>query len=125
MQSSKFHPTRVVAAALSAALVLSVAAIEFSGTTASAATQSSRSVAAPAAAAVVTPKALLGMSSPADLWDKRVSEVGTGLQARRLFFTGFDASLSLATKACAAGMYPVMSFKTGSYSLGPGRLRQG
>ena len=116
MQSSKFYPTRVVAAALSAALVLSVAAIEFSGTTASAATKSSRSVAAPAAAAVVTPKALLGMSSPADLWDKRVSEVGSGLQARRLFFTGFDASLNLATKACAAGMYPIMSFKTGSYS---------
>ena len=38
------------------------------------------------------------------------------MQARRLFFTGFDASLSLATRPVPPGMYPVMSFKTGSYS---------
>ena len=66
---------------------------------------------------VVPPtKALLGMSSPNNLWDQRVSEVGSGLQARRLFFTGFDASISLAQQACDAGLYPIMSFKTGSYS---------
>ena len=38
MQSNQFNPTRVVAAALSAGLVMSLAAIQFSGTTASAAT---------------------------------------------------------------------------------------
>jgi hypothetical protein len=58
------------------------------------------------------------MSAPVDLWDQRVSEVGTGLQARRLFFTSFDATLGKASEACDAGMYPVMSFKTGSYSWG-------
>ena len=61
-------------------------------------------------------KALLGMSAPLQFWDQRVSEVGSGLQARRLFFTGFDASLSKATEACHDGMYPVISFKTGSYT---------
>jgi hypothetical protein len=67
--------------------------------------------------AVVPPlKALLGMSSPNSLWDQRVSEVGSGLQARRLFFTGFDASISMAQQACDAGLYPILSFKTGSYS---------
>jgi hypothetical protein len=61
-------------------------------------------------------KALLGMSAPVQFWDKRVSEVGSGLQARRLFFTSFGASLSKASEACHDGMYPVMSFKTGSYT---------
>ena len=56
------------------------------------------------------------MSAPVQFWDERVREVGPGLQARRLFFTSFDASLAKATEACAAGMYPVMSFKTGAYS---------
>jgi hypothetical protein len=58
----------------------------------------------------------LGMSAPDNLWAQRVSEVGAGLEARRLFFTGFTASISKANEACAAGMYPVMSFKTSSYS---------
>jgi hypothetical protein len=56
------------------------------------------------------------MSAPLQFWDQRVSEVGSGLEARRLFFTNFDASLSKATDTCNAGMYPVISFKTGSYS---------
>ena len=56
------------------------------------------------------------MSAPNSLWDQRVTEVGSGLQARRLFFNGFTAGLSLASAACADGTYPVMSFKTGSYS---------
>jgi hypothetical protein len=56
------------------------------------------------------------MSAPLQFWDQRVSEVGSGLQARRLFFTGFDASLGKATEACNAGLYPVMSFKTGGYT---------
>jgi hypothetical protein len=63
-----------------------------------------------------TGKALLGMSAPLNMWNTRVREVGPGLQARRLFFTSFDASLSKATDTCNAGMYPVMSFKTGGYS---------
>jgi hypothetical protein len=50
------------------------------------------------------------------MWSERVREVGPGLQARRLYFTSFDASLSKATDTCNAGMYPVMSFKTGGYS---------
>jgi hypothetical protein len=61
-------------------------------------------------------KALLGMSAPVQFWDQRVREVGRGLQARRLFFTGFGASLGKATEACHDGMYPVISFKTGSYT---------
>jgi hypothetical protein len=54
------------------------------------------------------------MSAPNKNWDQRVGEVGSGLQARRLFFTGFDANIDLANEACADGTYPVMSFKTGS-----------
>jgi hypothetical protein len=56
------------------------------------------------------------MSAPQQYWNQRVKEVGSGLQARRLFFNGFTAGLSLASTACANGTYPVMSFKTGSYS---------
>jgi hypothetical protein len=65
---------------------------------------------------VQTRKALLGMSAPANLWDQRVQEVGPGLQARRIFLSDFGASLSKAQEACNDGMYPVLSFKTGSYS---------
>jgi len=63
-----------------------------------------------------TKKALLGMSAPASLWDQRVREVGPGLQARRIFLSDFGASLRLAEQACADDMYPVISFKTGSYT---------
>jgi hypothetical protein len=56
------------------------------------------------------------MSAPQQFWSQRVSEVGAGLQARRLFFNGFTASLGLASAACADGTYPVMSFKTSSYT---------
>ena len=56
------------------------------------------------------------MSAPVQFWDQRVREVGSGLQARRLFFTSFGASLGKATEACRAGMYPVMSFKAGGYT---------
>jgi hypothetical protein len=56
------------------------------------------------------------MSAPNSLWAQRVSEVGAGLQARRLFFADFGSSLSLATTACNAGMTPIMSFKTGAYT---------
>jgi hypothetical protein len=63
-----------------------------------------------------TKKALLGMSAPTSTWDQRVKEVGPGLQARRIFYQDFGAGLSLAEEACRDGMYPVLSFKTGSYS---------
>ena len=63
-----------------------------------------------------TKKALLGMSAPADTWDQRVREVGPGLEARRIFYTSFGDSLRLAERACADGMYPVLSYKTGGYS---------
>jgi hypothetical protein len=75
--------------------------------------------AAPAAASAAAPKkAKLGMSAPAGSWAQRVKEVGSGLQARRIFLGSFTASLNLPTKACRAGMYPVISFKTGSYTWG-------
>lgn len=61
-------------------------------------------------------KALLGMSAPGNLWDARVKEVGPGLQARRIFYGDFGAGLSLTQRACADGMYPIISFKTGGYS---------
>jgi hypothetical protein len=67
----------------------------------------------PAAAAA---KAKLGMSAPAASWAQRVKEVGPGLKARRIFLTSFTAGLSLPTKACNDGMYPVISMKPGSYS---------
>ena len=66
--------------------------------------------------AVAAPKALLGMSSPNNTWDQRVREVGPGLEARRIFLSDFSASLNLAQQACDDGMYPVLSFKTGTYS---------
>ena len=77
--------------------------------------------AAPLAGAAGAPlrcakKAKLGMSAPAGTWDKRVKEVGSGLQARRIFLGSFTASLKMPTQACQAGMYPVISFKTGSYT---------
>jgi hypothetical protein len=61
-------------------------------------------------------KAKLGMSAPAGAWDQRVKDVGSGLQARRIFLNSFTASLKMPTKACHQGMYPVISFKTGSYT---------
>ena len=81
--------------------------------TAPAPTKSATATKPPAAS---SGKALLGMSAPLQFWNKRVSEVGSGLQARRLFFTSFDASLGKAQDTCNAGLYPVMSFKTGGYS---------
>lgn len=63
-------------------------------------------------------KAKLGMSAPTGAWDQRVKEVGSGLQARRIFLGSFTASLTMPAAACRAGMYPVISFKTGSYTWG-------
>lgn len=64
----------------------------------------------------VVKHALLGMSAPVSEWDTRVKEVGPGLQARRLFYTSFTASLSNATAAVKAGQLPVCSWKVPSWS---------
>ena len=90
------------------------------GTTPSTAPRSAPSSApTPTTTPTTTPasgKAMLGMSAPNQLWDQRVSEVGSGLEARRLFFLDFAAGMGKAQEACDAGTYPVMSFKTGAYS---------
>jgi hypothetical protein len=59
---------------------------------------------------------LIGMSSPASLWDQRVREVGPGLAARRIFAdlaSGPTSQLRLVEQAHAAGMLPVISYKVG------------
>ena len=60
--------------------------------------------------------ALYGMSAPDSEWDARANEVGPGLRSRRIFLTSLDASLGKVTEACAAGLYPIVSFKTSPYS---------
>jgi hypothetical protein len=114
------HPSKaaVAAVAVASVIVLGAATAPLAGAApGNAARAAMAKQAAPAAAAVAAPKkAKLGMSAPADAWDKRVREVGSGLQARRIFLGSFTASLSMPTKACRAGMYPVISFKTGSYT---------
>jgi hypothetical protein len=100
------HPSKaaVAAVAVASAIVLGVTTAPVVG-------------AAPGgAAAAAAKKAKLGMSAPVGAWDTRVREVGSGLQARRIFLNSFTSSLALPTKACHAGMYPVISFKTGSYT---------
>jgi hypothetical protein len=56
------------------------------------------------------------MSAPQSDWAARVREVGPGLEARRVFVNSLTGGLGVATQACNDGMYPVISFKTGSYS---------
>lgn len=115
----KISPNRPLTALLSAGVAISIASLGFSAGSASASTDLKQNPAArhgSGTSAAATPKALLGMSAPNALWSQRVSEVGAGLQARRLFFSGFTASLSLATTACNAGMTPIMSFKAAPYT---------
>jgi hypothetical protein len=59
---------------------------------------------------------LIGMSSPASVWDQRVKEVGPGLAARRIFAdlgSGATSQIRLVEQAHAAGMLPVISYKVG------------
>jgi hypothetical protein len=59
---------------------------------------------------------LIGMSSPAGVWDERVKQVGPGLTARRIFADlggGATSQLRLVEQAHAAGMLPVISYKVG------------
>jgi hypothetical protein len=109
----QFTATRPVTALLAAAVAVSIAGIGLSGGSAFAANPLTGKH---KATQTTAPKALLGMSAPNSLWTQRVSEVGSGLKARREFFADFSSSLSLATTACNAGMSPVMSFKTGAYT---------
>jgi hypothetical protein len=60
--------------------------------------------------------ALIGMSAPALLWDQRVSEVGPGLAARRIFAnlaSGATSQIKSVERAHADGMLPVISYKVG------------
>src|SRR5687768_14048353 len=69
-----------------------------------------------AAAVAAAGTTLVGMSSPASLWDQRVREVGPGLGARRIFAdlaSGSTSQLRLVEQAHAAGMLPVISYKVG------------
>lgn len=79
---------------------------------------------------------LIGMSAPADLWAKRVRQVGSeGLTARRIFASlgpSGGTQMSLIRQALADGMMPVVSYKVpsvrtmiaGGYDAGLARLRR-
>ena len=72
-------------------------------------------------ASVVGGAALIGMSSPASVWDARVAEVGAGLKARRIFADlagGPTSQIKLVEEAHAAGMLPVISYKVGGDAAG-------
>jgi hypothetical protein len=59
---------------------------------------------------------LIGMSAPADVWARRVAEVGAGLAARRIFADlggGAGSQLQLVEAAHEAGLMPVVSYKVG------------
>jgi len=61
-------------------------------------------------------KPLIGMSAPASAWDQRVSEVGAGLAARRIFADlakGSSSQMKVVERAHADGMMPVISYKVG------------
>lgn len=74
-----------------------------------------------ATTAPVAGAALIGMSTPADVWDARVAEVGGGLAARRIFAdlaAGPTSQLKLVEQAHADGMLPVISYKVGGDAAG-------
>jgi hypothetical protein len=69
---------------------------------------------------------LIGMSSPASVWDQRAREVGPGLAARRIFAdlaSGATSQVRLVEQAHAAGMLPVISYKVGGDVDGAARGR--
>ncbi|HRJ06262.1 MAG TPA: hypothetical protein PK096_03700 [Candidatus Saccharibacteria bacterium] len=58
-----------------------------------------------------------GMSAPTNLWNQRLSEVGaSNINFRRIFYQEFGDSLTKVSETINAGMTPVISWKTGSYS---------
>jgi hypothetical protein len=67
------------------------------------------------------PTPLIGMSSPANVWDARAAAVqatGGRLQARRIFGNSLTDVPSTVGDAIRDGMAPVLSFKPGSYTWG-------
>ena len=59
-------------------------------------------------------RVIMGMSSPAGEWDQRVTDVGPGLGARRIFAdldNGITDKADLIEDALAAGLIPVISYK--------------
>ena len=61
------------------------------------------------------------MSAPAGSWDQRVSEVGAGIGARRIFAdlgSGATSQMKLVEAAHKAGMLPVISYKVGGDAAG-------
>jgi hypothetical protein len=59
---------------------------------------------------------LIGMSASPSDWDQRVSEVGPGLGARRIFAdlaAGATSQIKLVEASHKAGMLPVISYKVG------------
>lgn len=64
---------------------------------------------------------LIGMSAPADVWHRRVRQVGRGLGARRIYADladGPDSQLKLVEQAHDAGLLPVVSYKVGGDAAG-------
>jgi len=56
------------------------------------------------------------MSAPADQWSQRLSEVGRGVTARRIFAdlsSGASSQMNLIDQTFKAGMMPVISYKVG------------
>jgi hypothetical protein len=75
----------------------------------------------PTPAPTTSTRAIIGMSAPADQWDTRVKEVGSGLAARRIFAdlaSGAGSQMKLVDAANAAGMLPVISYKVGGDASG-------
>ncbi len=65
---------------------------------------------------VVGGAALIGMSAKASVWNSKVSQVGAGLGARRIFADladGPTSQIKLVEQAHAAGLLPVISYKVG------------
>lgn len=67
---------------------------------------------------------IIGMSSPANVWDQRLTEVGAeGITARRIFAqltTSGTDQLDLVADAVAAEMMPVISYKVANPSASSG-----
>jgi hypothetical protein len=75
----------------------------------------------PRSAAAAATAVKIGMSAPAAQWSKRLSEVGAGVTARRIFADlgkGSDDQMTLIDQTFKAGMMPVISYKLGGDAAG-------
>jgi hypothetical protein len=62
------------------------------------------------------PTTLVGMSAPANAWDTRLSAVGGGVAARRIYAdlgAGYLSQMKTVEQAHADGMMPVISYQVG------------